>query len=109
MLRADMDALPIAENTGLAYASTVTATDAAGNVVPVGHMCGHDMHVAWLAGATALLAVRNLIAPLGQLAITQRRAIVLAEWRADTTLAITLFAATGFVCAESVVTRYGLR
>src|SRR5580704_18416553 len=50
MLRADMDALPIAENTGLAYASTVTATDAEGNSVPVGHMCGHDMHVTWLVG-----------------------------------------------------------
>src|SRR5271163_4320875 len=41
MLRADMDALPVAENTGLAYASKVTATDAEGIVVPVGHMCGH--------------------------------------------------------------------
>ncbi len=50
MLRADMDALPIQEDTGLAYASKVTAMDAAGNAVPVGHMCGHDMHVAWLAG-----------------------------------------------------------
>lgn len=56
MLRADMDALPIAEDTGLAYASRVTATDAEGNTVPVGHMCGHDMHVTWLAGAAALLA-----------------------------------------------------
>jgi hippurate hydrolase len=56
MLRADMDALPIAEGTGLAYASKVTATDARGKTVPVGHMCGHDMHVAWLAGAAALLA-----------------------------------------------------
>ena len=56
MLRADMDALPIAENTGLAYASKVTATDAEGNVVPVGHMCGHDMHVAWLVGAATLLS-----------------------------------------------------
>ena len=56
MLRADMDALPVAEATGLPYASKVTATDAEGKVVPVGHMCGHDMHVAWLAGATALLA-----------------------------------------------------
>lgn len=46
MLRADMDALPIAENTGLAYASKITAIDAEGNSVPVGHMCGHDMHVA---------------------------------------------------------------
>jgi hippurate hydrolase len=56
MLRADMDALPIAEDTGLPYASKVTATDAQGNTVPVAHMCGHDMHVAWLAGAATLLA-----------------------------------------------------
>ncbi len=56
MLRADMDALPIEEATGLPYASTVKAKDRDGNTVPVGHMCGHDMHVAWLAGATALLA-----------------------------------------------------
>ena len=56
MLRADMDALPIAENTGLAYASKVSVKDSNGNTVPVGHMCGHDMHVAWLVGATTLLA-----------------------------------------------------
>ncbi|HET6508017.1 MAG TPA: amidohydrolase [Baekduia sp.] len=56
MLRADMDALPVKEATGLPYASTATATDADGNEVPVMHACGHDMHVAWLAGATALLA-----------------------------------------------------
>ena len=56
MLRADMDALPVREATGLPYASTATATDPDGNEVPVMHACGHDMHVAWLAGATALLA-----------------------------------------------------
>ncbi len=56
MLRADMDALPIKEATGLPYASTVTAKDRDGNTVPVGHMCGHDMHVTWLAGATRLFA-----------------------------------------------------
>jgi len=56
MLRADMDALPIQEATGLPYASTATATDPTGNDVPVMHACGHDMHVTWLAGATALLA-----------------------------------------------------
>ncbi len=52
MLRADMDALPIREATGLPYASRVTATDG----TPVMHACGHDMHVTWLAGTTALLA-----------------------------------------------------
>ena len=56
MLRADMDALPIEETTGLPYASKVTAKDREGKTVPVGHMCGHDMHVAWLIGATTLLA-----------------------------------------------------
>jgi amidohydrolase len=56
MLRADMDALPVKEATGLPYASTATATDANGDAVPVMHACGHDMHVTWLAGATALLA-----------------------------------------------------
>ena len=55
-LRADMDALPIKEATGLDYASTVTAKDAQGEVVPVAHSCGHDMHVAWLMGVTALMA-----------------------------------------------------
>lgn len=56
MLRADMDALPIREDTGLDYASTVTATDASGKTVPVAHACGHDMHVAWLMGVSALFA-----------------------------------------------------
>jgi hippurate hydrolase len=56
MLRADMDALPVKEATGLPYASKAKAKDREGHTAPVGHMCGHDMHVAWLAGATALLA-----------------------------------------------------
>ena len=56
MLRADMDALPVEEATGLPYASKATATDRDGKTVPVAHMCGHDMHVTWLAGATKLLA-----------------------------------------------------
>jgi hippurate hydrolase len=56
MLRADMDALPVREQTGLPYASTQTATDSSGRTVPVMHACGHDMHVAWLIGAATLLA-----------------------------------------------------
>ncbi len=56
MLRADMDALPIREASGVAYASTVSAKDDSGETVPVAHACGHDMHVAWLMGASALFA-----------------------------------------------------
>ena len=56
MLRADMDALPVREQTGLAYASTETATDGTGASVPVMHACGHDMHVTWLIGAATIMA-----------------------------------------------------
>ena len=56
MLRADMDALPVKEATGLPYASSATATDSEGNTVPVMHACGHDMHVTWLIGAATLFA-----------------------------------------------------
>jgi amidohydrolase len=56
MLRADMDALPVREQTGLPYASTETATDSTGTSVPLMHACGHDMHVTWLIGAATVLA-----------------------------------------------------
>ena len=56
LLRADMDALPVREQTDLAYASRATATDDSGGEVPVMHACGHDVHVACLLGAAALLA-----------------------------------------------------
>jgi amidohydrolase len=55
-MRADMDALPVREATGLEYASTATTTDSDGTEVPVMHACGHDVHVACLLGAVALLA-----------------------------------------------------
>lgn len=56
MLRADMDALPVLEATGLPFASKVTAIDSAGKTVPFMHACGHDMHVVWLIGAATLFA-----------------------------------------------------
>lgn len=56
LMRADMDALPIEEATGLPYASTEHATDRDGQEVPVMHACGHDAHVACLLGAARLLA-----------------------------------------------------
>ena len=55
-LRADMDALPVKEQTGLPYASTVSAKDAQGNDVPVMHACGHDFHMTCLVGTARLLA-----------------------------------------------------
>ena len=61
LLRADMDALPVTEATGLPYASTVTSKDEDGREVGVSHACGHDMHVTWLMGAARLLSEhRNL-------------------------------------------------
>ena len=54
-LRADMDALPVQEATGLDFASTATGTYM-GNTVPVAHACGHDMHMAMLMGAAQVLA-----------------------------------------------------
>ncbi len=56
LVRADMDALPVLEKTGLPYASQVTVKNDSGNVVPVMHACGHDVHMTSLAGAAALLA-----------------------------------------------------
>lgn len=56
LLRADMDALPIGETTGLDYASQATGTDRFGAATPIAHACGHDMHTTWLMGVTRLLA-----------------------------------------------------
>ena len=54
-LRADMDALPVLEATGLPFASTATGSYM-GNTVPVAHACGHDAHIAMLMGAAEVLA-----------------------------------------------------
>jgi amidohydrolase len=56
MLRADMDALPVTEKTGLPYASTKVARDDEGKEVGVSHVCGHDIHVTWLMGAARLFS-----------------------------------------------------
>nr|WP_180217993.1 amidohydrolase [Streptomyces albus] len=59
LLRADMDALPVREQTGLPYASTGTGTDADGVEHPVMHACGHDVHVTCLLGAARLMSDRT--------------------------------------------------
>jgi hippurate hydrolase len=56
MLRADMDALPVTEDTGLPYASTKVARDEEGIEVGVSHVCGHDLHVTWLMGVARLFS-----------------------------------------------------
>lgn len=60
MLRADMDALPLEEKTGLPYASKVVSTDYLGQEAPVMHACAHDSHMAILIGtARQLVAMKD--------------------------------------------------
>lgn len=56
LVRADMDALPVDEKTGLPYASKVTTKDDGGATVPVMHACGHDIHMSSLVGMATLLS-----------------------------------------------------
>ena len=56
MLRADMDGLPVAEETGLFYASTRTVEDQDGEMQPAMHACGHDVHMTSVLGAAQDLA-----------------------------------------------------
>ena len=57
LIRADMDALPVVEETGLPYASQVKTTNASGQEVGVMHACGHDIHVTTLIGTARALAM----------------------------------------------------
>lgn len=71
LLRAELDALPVREETGLPYASTVTAPGPQGVPVPVAHACGHDAHLAIALGVMDLLARhrdrwRGTVALVGQ-------------------------------------------
>lgn len=60
MYRADMDALPVKERTGLPWSCTKTVTKEDGSEVPVMHACGHDSHITWLLGvAKIMMALKN--------------------------------------------------
>lgn len=59
LVRADTDALPIEEKTGLAFASTKRVKDASGQDVAVMHACGHDMHMTVWSGTAAYLAAHR--------------------------------------------------
>jgi len=60
LVRADMDALPIVENTGLPYSSEVRTTDENGSTVGVMHACGHDIHMSvWRGAAKTLSDLRS--------------------------------------------------
>ena len=60
MLRADMDGLPVKEQTGLAFASQATGKLPDGTVAPVMHACGHDTHMtAWLGAARRMAAMKD--------------------------------------------------
>ncbi|MEA2238376.1 MAG: hypothetical protein QOC81_3100 [Thermoanaerobaculia bacterium] len=56
LVRSDMDALPVSEQTGLPYASSVRAKSPSGDDVPVMHACGHDIHMTTLMGTAKMLA-----------------------------------------------------
>jgi amidohydrolase len=59
MVRSDLDALPVPEQTGLPYASKAIGTDDEGKSVPVMHACGHDMHMTCLVGLAQWLAAHK--------------------------------------------------
>ncbi len=60
LVRTDIDALPVKEETGKPYASTVQATDESGATVDVMHACGHDVHMtSWVGAARALAKMKD--------------------------------------------------
>jgi len=59
MMRADMDGLPLREQSGLPNASTARQVDAAGVEQPVMHACGHDVHITALVGAARQMIARR--------------------------------------------------
>jgi hippurate hydrolase len=59
MIRADMDGLPVKEDSGLPYASNATQVDADGLERPVMHACGHDVHITALVGTARQMAERR--------------------------------------------------
>jgi hippurate hydrolase len=60
LVRADMDALPVVEQTGLPYASKVQTRDKDGNEVGVMHACGHDVHMTcWVGTARVLTSLKD--------------------------------------------------
>src|SRR5207245_1139469 len=60
LVRTEMDALPVTENTGLSYASKVQTRDSKGNLVGVMHACGHDVHMtSWIGTARVLAALKD--------------------------------------------------
>lgn len=56
MLRSDMDALPMKEESSVPYASKCEAVNVKGETVPVAHTCGHDLHITWLLSAATILS-----------------------------------------------------
>ncbi len=60
LIRTDMDALPVRDETGLPYASTAMATTPEGLATPVTHACGHDIHMAtWVGVARRMAAMKG--------------------------------------------------
>lgn len=71
LLRADIDALPVVDESGVDFASTVVDQDYPGGPFPVSHACGHDCHTAMLLGAMRILAEQRGSLPGTVLAVFQ--------------------------------------
>ena len=59
MVRTDLDALPIEEQTGLSFASKAKGKDTEGKPAPVMHACGHDVHMSSLVGTARVMSSLN--------------------------------------------------
>ena len=59
MFRADMDGLPVKEQTGLPYASVKTVKKEDGSETAVMHACGHDAHVTWMLGIAKIMSTKK--------------------------------------------------
>jgi metal-dependent amidase/aminoacylase/carboxypeptidase family protein len=73
MLRTELDALPIEEKTGLPFASTVKTRNDAGEIVPVAHMCGHDLHMAAWAGTADAKSYEDFFAKVDKAIFLQKQ------------------------------------
>lgn len=102
LLRTELDALPVEEQTGLPYASKVRARNDAGQEVGVMHACGHDIHMSDLYG-TAVVMAHSRNTWHGSALDRQTRVILVTDWRwVESVVLLRLFRRSVFVVTPSL-------